>query len=120
MEIWKQINNYPNYEISNMGNVRNIKTNKLLKLIYNHKSYYRVGLRNKSKQKMFMVHRLVAEYFILNPNNKLYVHHKNHIRNDNRVENLQWVTAGENERYKPSCKRKIPYDFLLDFYLKNK
>ena len=106
--------------ISDKGNVKNIYTNKLLKLILNHNGYYRVGLRNKSKQKMFMVHRLVGIAFITNPLNKPQIHHINHIRNDNRIENLEWVTRSENERYKPTCKRKFSYEFLLDFYLKNK
>jgi hypothetical protein len=117
MEIWKQINNLDNYEISNIGNIRNIKTNKILKQKL-QQGYCCITL--PPLKKGYKVHRLVGLAFISNPNNKPQIHHKNHVRNDNRVENLEWVTAGENVRNQPSCKKKIPYDFLLDFYNKHK
>jgi hypothetical protein len=117
MEIWKQIDNYPNYEISNMGNIRNKKNNRILKQKLQN-GYCCITL--PPLKKGFKIHRLVANAFILNPKNKSQVHHINNIKNDNKVENLEWVTNGENQRYRPSCKRKIPYDFLLEFYLKHK
>ncbi len=52
-----------------------------------------------NKRKDLYIHRLVAMYFIPNPYNKKYVNHKNCIRSDNRVENLEWVTAKENTDY---------------------
>lgn len=63
--------------------------------------YARVYARNTetNKRKDLYIHRLVAEYFILNPLNKKYVNHKNCIRSDNRVENLEWCTAKENTNY---------------------
>lgn len=63
--------------------------------------YARVYLRNdySNKRKDLYMHRLVAQYFIPNPDNKKYVNHKNCIRNDNRVENLEWCTAKENTDY---------------------
>ena len=51
------------------------------------------------KRKDLYIHRLVAEYFIPNPSHKKYINHKNCIRSDNRVENLEWCTAKENTDY---------------------
>ena len=63
--------------------------------------YARVYLRNDhtNKRKDLYIHRLVAQYFIPNPDNKKYVNHINYIRNDNRVENLELCTAKENTDY---------------------
>ena len=95
-EIWKPIKNYETfYEVSNIGNIRNIKTNKLLKPSLNHKGYYKVCLCNSKEQKNILVHRLVAENF-LDSIKKEQVNHKNGIKTDNRVENLEWVTCKEN------------------------
>lgn len=57
--------------------------------------YYRVVFENKD----YKIHRLVWFAFIPNPNNKPYINHKNWIKTDNRVENLEWVTASENTRH---------------------
>ena len=62
--------------------------------------YLRVNLKVKGKVYQRLVHRLVGENFISNPYNKKQINHKNGIRNDNRVENLEWVTALENQRHK--------------------
>lgn len=105
MENWKIINDYPNYEISNLGNVRNLKNKKLLKF-WISKGYHRIGLYGGKKQKIISVHRLVAQAFIPNLNNKPQINHINHVRNDNRIENLEWVTNLENSRHKISYKKR--------------
>ena len=62
--------------------------------------YLRVNLKVKGKVYQRLVHRLVGENFISNPYNKKQINHKNGIRNDNRVENLEWCTISENANHK--------------------
>ena len=99
MEEWLVINEFPNYSISNLGNVMNNKTNKMMKL--NVKSgYYHVGLINNKNRSTFKVHRLVALAFIDNPENKPEVNHKNKNKLDNSIDNLEWATHKENMQHK--------------------
>jgi len=92
MEIWKVINDYTNYSISNYGRVKNNKTNRLLKLFDNY-GYSRVTLPIKKK---FLVHRLVAIHFLENKNNLPQVNHKDDNRKNNHYKNLYWGTQLEN------------------------
>lgn len=71
--------------------------------------YARVYCRQTStgKRKDLYIHRLVAEYFIPNPYNKKQINHKNCIRTDNRVENLEWCTSKENNEYTLKLGRTI-------------
>lgn len=65
------------------------------------KGYWRIKARNNvtGKRQDLYIHRLVAQHFLPNPENKEYVNHKNCHRDDNRVENLEWATAEENNSY---------------------
>jgi len=94
IEIWKKIENYDNYEVSSFGHIRNMKTGRILKS-YNSGGYYCVGL-SKKKTKSYNIHRLVAQAFILNPENKLQVNHKDKNSLNNNINNLEWSTNQEN------------------------
>ena len=121
-EIWKTIEGYPDYMISSMGRVKSLFFNKekILKLTKSCKGYLKVDLRG-IKRKNTLVHKLVAQAFIPNPENKPYIDHINTNKTDNRVENLRWVTAKENSNnpntvnncIKSSSKKSI-IQFTLD------
>lgn len=94
-EYWKDIKGYPNYSVSNLGRVKSRKTGKLLKS-YQTRGYLRVSLYNDAGRKCKLVHRLVAEAFIPNPQNKSDVNHINGCKTDANACNLEWATASEN------------------------
>jgi hypothetical protein len=97
-EVWKVIESYENYEISNLGNVKNTNTGRLLKSC-KLGGYVVVGLC-KTKVKTMQLHRLVANAFIPNPENKPHVNHIDKNTNNNNVTNLEWCTPLENNIHK--------------------
>ena len=103
MEIWNEIKDYSNYRVSNLGKVRNSKTNRILKTYINHGGYEHIELRNDNGRKKYSIHRLVLSSFT-EYKEFMHVNHINYIKTDNRLENLEWVTIKENndkrrERY---------------------
>lgn len=97
-EIWKDIKGYEgNYQISNKGRIWSVLSQRYLKPQHDNCGYYRIQLTAKNgKRKTEKVHRLVAINFIDNPDNLPEVNHINHIRDDNRIENLEWCNHKEN------------------------
>jgi len=117
MEEWRTINQFPNYDVSNFGNVRNNKTTKMMKLC-RKSGYYHVSLTNEICKKTLKVHRLVALTFIENPENKSDVNHKDKNKLNNHINNLNWMTRKENnihrcEGVKITCNKNKPL-FRID------
>ena len=104
----KLIKGYENYSVSTEGVVVNEKSNKILGLYISNTGYERVTLSKNNKTKKFSIHRLIADAFIPNTENKPQVNHINEIKTDNRVENLEWVTQSENALH--SIKKRKEYN----------
>ena len=103
-EVWRPVRGYEGlYEVSNYGRVKSLKRNtaheRIMKPIKDSYGYLIVCLNKNGKQTNKKIHRLVAEAFIPNPNNLPQVNHKNEIKTDNRVENLEWCDNKYNTRY---------------------
>lgn len=91
-----EIADYPNYLVYDDGRIFSIKSRKMLKTCINSPGYHQVGLCKDGKQKMFSVHRLVAQAYIPNPNNYPVVDHIDRNKTNNHVSNLRWVTHFDN------------------------
>lgn len=112
MEEWRDIKDYEGfYQISNLGRVKSFKNKKhpkLLTICMDSSQYLYVGLSLHGKTKNHRIHRLVAQAFIPNPENKPQVNHKDEDKTNNKVENLEWMTAKENANYGTRIQRIIP------------
>lgn len=108
IETWHPIAEFEGrYEVSDLGRVRAIKANssKVLAPILDKYGYVKVCLTKDGKQYNRTVHRLVALAFIENPNDKPQINHKDEIKTNNRVDNLEWSTSKENNNHGTRNKR---------------
>jgi hypothetical protein len=95
----KTIANYPNYTISNTGVVFNLRTQKIMKLHPDKDGYWVLNLSSNGHKRSMRVHRLVAEAFIWTNDTTLTVNHINGIKEDNTVENLEWLSNIDNIKH---------------------
>lgn len=121
MEIWRDIKDYPNYQVSNMGRVKSLNykrtgKEKILKNSKNNSGYLYVCLTINKKEHNYRIHRLVASAFLPNPNNLPQVNHINEIKTDNRVENLEYCDSSYNINYGTRTEKtqKPILQFTLD------
>ena len=114
MKTYKKIPILENYEIDTLGNVRNIKTKRILKDRKSTGGYRQINLRYNKKQITYSIHRLVAITYIPNSFNFKCIDHIDRNRTNNKVSNLRWVNPQENNRNRKFLKDKCYIVFDKD------
>ena len=106
-EYWKDIEGYEGlYQISNLGRVKSFYSGKVLKAYKTRNGYLSIRLSKNGISHGFSIHRLVANAFIPNPENKPEVNHIDEDKTNNKVSNLEWNTRLENMRHGSIIQRK--------------
>ena len=108
MKTWKAIDCYEGlYEVSDLGRVKSLKygKEKILKPGRGLNGYLQVSLYKDGKAKPYKVHRLVAKAFIPNPNHLETINHKDEVKTNNKVGNLEWMSIKDNDNYGTRNKR---------------
>ena len=103
--MWKTIRDFPNYEVSETGQVRIKETQVIRKNQIQHTGYEAILLSKDGRRKLCSIHRLVAEAFLENPDNLPVVNHKDENKLNNHVDNLEWCTHKYNVHYSNSQQR---------------
>lgn len=120
-EIWKPVVGYEDrYLVSNLGNVKSLYYNKLVKQTLTKHGYYTIGLYKHQKCFLTFVHRLVAQAFIPNPNNLPQINHKDEVKTNNIVTNLEWCDAKYNTNYGNCIKKRSEKQKGVSRYWLNK
>ena len=96
---WRIIKDFPKYRVSDHGDIENITTGKRLKPALKRDGYHSITLFKEGKRHYLRVHRVVAEAFLDNDNSLPVVNHRNGIKTDNRLENLEWCTVSYNTKH---------------------
>lgn len=115
-EIFKTIEEFPNYMVSNFGNVKRVNSDSILKTKYK-KGYYAINLYNQKQYTRF-IHRLVAKTFIDNHNNYDQVNHIDGNKSNNHISNLEWCNHSQNTIHARDVLKV--YERNTFNYLKNK
>lgn len=105
VETFVKIDGFENYEVSNLGKVRNIKSGIMLKPKLNKNGYLRHCLSENNKQKFLYLHRIIATAFIDNPEKKPCVNHIDENKTNNDLSNLEWCSVRENNIHGTRIKR---------------
>lgn len=118
-EVWKDVKGFEGiYQVSNKGNVKSLDRvvecvdsfrhykGKMMKLDKKKNGYLQVNLKRQNKNAQYLVHRLVAEAFIPNPNVLSCVNHKDENKENNHVDNLEWCSQAYNNRYGAGYKKR--------------
>ena len=134
-EIWKPIEDFKDkYKVSNLGRIKNIRTNHIYKTTNQQGDYFAINLYNETHKRTTRIHREVAKAFIPNPNNYPVVNHKDMNKQNNCVDNLEWCTysyntkdaikkgantmSGFNKYNKEKAHKKYGYIYQYDMSMK--
>lgn len=107
-EKFKEIENFPNYLISNKGEVFSIRYGKCMMPTLGNHGYLAITLSDKGKKSTFLIHRLLATAFIPNPDNLPEINHKSGVKYENNIENLEWCTPKQNSAHATSLGLRTP------------
>ena len=105
VETFVEIEGFDNYEVSNLGKVRNIKSGRIIKPQLTHNGYLVHALCENNKRKNLYLHRIIATAFIDNPGEKPQVNHIDENKTNNDLSNLEWCTVKENNIHGTRTKR---------------